>query len=150
MNYHGASASPKDLPGGAPAGYYLGGLIFVIKFNGALMRPQIPRPISQIVEIDHWKYFDDATVASPVNLKNDLMPETIQRQRPLNFEEKAELKLPKENNSLEMCLKIFEEFTFQQNMKIISDKTKLMLFNMSQKFIYPSEISFSDGHTWKS
>ena len=63
----------------------------MIKFNGALMRPPIPRPLSYNHDaVGHWKYFDDATVASPVNLKNDLMPETIQRQRPLNFEEKAE------------------------------------------------------------
>ena len=76
VNYLGVSSSPKALPGGAPAGCYLGGLIFVIKFNGALMRPKIPRLNSLTSKANnnfgHWKYFDDATVATTVNLRRDL------------------------------------------------------------------------------
>ena len=148
VNYHGAAASPKPLPGGAPAGCYLGGLIFVIKFNGALMRPKIARPIQNsdvFADFGHWKYFDDVSVASSVNLKQDLQTETCQRPKPLNFDEKSELSLPKEKNRLNDCLKMFEDFTIQQKLKINQEKTKLMLFNMSQKYRFPLELGFSDG-----
>ena len=43
------------------------------------------------------------------------------------------------------CLQNFEGFTKDQNMKINNNKTMLMLFNMSQKYRFPLEISFSDG-----
>ena len=98
VNYLGVSSSPKALPGGAPAGCYLGGLIFVIKFNGALMRPKIPRLNSLSSKANdnfgHWKYFDDATVAAAVNLRQDLEAEIIQRPKPLKMDEKSGLYLP--------------------------------------------------------
>ena len=36
MTFNGAKSSRRMLPGGAPQGAYLGGLIFTIKYNGAL------------------------------------------------------------------------------------------------------------------
>ena len=39
LKYRGENSSPKMLPGGSPQGTLLGGLMFILKFNGALMRP---------------------------------------------------------------------------------------------------------------
>ena len=80
LTYNGASSSEKHLPGGAPAGCLLGGLIFILKFNGAFLRPKIPRPIGQFF---HAKYFDDVSTAASVDLKKDLQKDLVQRQKPL-------------------------------------------------------------------
>jgi hypothetical protein len=43
LSYNGAQSSLKMIPGGGPQGAYLGGFIFIIKYNGAFLRPHIPR-----------------------------------------------------------------------------------------------------------
>ena len=43
IGYKGATSSRKMLPGSTPQGAFLGILLFVIIFNGALLRPAIPR-----------------------------------------------------------------------------------------------------------
>ena len=45
MKYNGHYSTQKMLPGGGPQGAYMGGIIFMIKYNGAFLRPPIPRPI---------------------------------------------------------------------------------------------------------
>ena len=50
----------KVLPGGFSAVTWLGGLLLIVKFNGACMQPPIPRPITK----NHGmqvKYIDDAS-----------------------------------------------------------------------------------------
>ena len=41
LSYNGAQSSLKMLPGGGPQVAYLGGLIFIIKYNGAFLRQDI-------------------------------------------------------------------------------------------------------------
>ena len=48
LEYNGCLTKPKDLPGGAPQGTLLGQICFIIKFNGALLRPPIPRNLLSI------------------------------------------------------------------------------------------------------
>ena len=43
LTFNGAISSKKMLPGGGPQGASLGGIIFIVKFNGAFLRPPIPR-----------------------------------------------------------------------------------------------------------
>ena len=45
LSFNGATSSRKFLPGGGPQGAHLGGIIFIIKYNGAFLRPPIPRNI---------------------------------------------------------------------------------------------------------
>ena len=66
------------LPGGGPQGAYLGGLIFILKYNGAFLRPPVPRPIRGPVlkaKSEKVKYVDDGTVAVSVDLKASLIPD---------------------------------------------------------------------------
>jgi hypothetical protein len=43
LTYNGATSSPRDLPGSSPQGAFLGIFFFVVKYNGASLRPRIPR-----------------------------------------------------------------------------------------------------------
>ena len=72
------------LPGGGPQGAYLGGIIFIIKYNGAFLRPSIPRPFNQPIseaKAAKVKYIDDGTVAVSVDLKSSLIEDPEIRQK---------------------------------------------------------------------
>ena len=72
MKYNGHYSTQKMLPGGGPQGAYMGGIIFMIKYNGAFLRPPIPRPIPgpvQSSKSEKVKFVDDGTVAVSINLK---------------------------------------------------------------------------------
>merc|ERR1712001_537008 len=82
QKYQKTEAEPKYLPGGFGAGTWMGGFLFLVKFNGICLRPPIPRPISGNGAIQ-LKYIDDSTKAATVNLKKSLIPDPITRPFPL-------------------------------------------------------------------
>ena len=135
MSYNGEMATPKELPGGGPQGAYLCGLIFIVKYNGAFLRPPIPPQIkgpvckSKSVKV---KYIDDGTVATSINLKKCLINDPINRQRPLNYHERTMQVLPHENNLLQYYLDDTEKFTRENRMKINPKKSQVILFNKSK------------------
>ena len=43
LTFHGATSSPRNLPGSSPQGAFLGIFLFIVKFNGASLRQSIPR-----------------------------------------------------------------------------------------------------------
>ena len=65
----------------------------IIKYNGAFMRPPIPRntmgPVTKS-KSEKVKYVDDGTVAVSINLKTCLIQDSVIRQRPFNFHERTE------------------------------------------------------------
>ena len=131
IEYHNAVSSKKTLPVGGPAGCVLGGILFIIKLNGALLRPSIPRN-NIISKKDSksitLKYFDDATEAVLLDLKHSLMPDPTSRQRPLTFHEHCENILPKDNQ-LQKSLNKLDEFVKKNKMVINNKKSKIMMFN---------------------
>ena len=133
------------LQSGSGQGCLLGGILFTIKFNGMRMRPKIPRPMSNTQNNLQVKYYDDATAAVAINLKNQLCPDPEERSRPLNWNEKAQLILPNNENELQTYLTEFEKFSVENHFKINQEKTKVILFNMSHKYVFPPELSFSDN-----
>ena len=70
FNYKGSNSSPTHLPGGAPQGTLLGVICFIVKFNGALLRPLIDRPIVSKSDATKAKYMDDISVAVKILLEN--------------------------------------------------------------------------------
>ena len=86
-NYQGAKSQEKNLPGGLSAGTCLGGLLFIVKFNGACLRPPISRPRTQNCGLQ-VKYIDDASQMASFTLKKSLIPDPIIRTTPLNYHEK--------------------------------------------------------------
>ena len=152
LTYNGEQSSAKDLPGGGPQGAFLGGLIFIIKYNGAFLRPPIPPMISGPVtksKAEKVKYIDDGTVAVSINLKKCLNIDPENRPRPLNFHERTQQILPPANNLLQYYLDDTEKFTNDNMMKINSKKSKVILFNKSCKWDFPLKFLSLIMLTWK-
>lgn len=148
LTYNGAKSSVKPLPGGGPQGAYLGGIIFIIKYNGAFLRPPIPRNIAgPVTESKHEKvkFVDDGTVAVSIDLKKCLVPDPVPRPRPLNYRERTGHILPDVNNLLHYFVKDTEKFVETNNLVINKKKTKVMLFNKSRKLDFPPEVQFSNS-----
>ena len=148
LTYNGAESKKKMLPGGGPQGAYLGGLIFIIKYNGAFLRPPVPRhiqgPVSQS-RSEKVKFVDDGTVAVTVDLKKCLVPDPIDRPRPFNYHERTRHVLPVEDNLLQFYIKDTENFVYENRMVINKQKTKVINFSKSRKWDFPPELFFSDG-----
>ena len=70
MRYSQTKSTKRSLPGSSPQGTFLGVLLFIIVFNGALLRPSVPRPDSL-----NLKYIDDLSLLQALNLKDLLIPD---------------------------------------------------------------------------
>ena len=153
LTFNGAKSSRRMLPGGGPQGAYLGGIIFIIKYNGALLRPPIPKylslgPVSKSGS-KSVKFVDDGTVAVSIDLKACLIPDPVDRVRPLKYSERTQHILPPENNLLQYFISDAEHFTKQNKMIINKDKTHVISFSNSRKWDFPPEITFSGGEQLK-
>ena len=124
----------------------MGGLIFIVKYNAAFLRPPIPRntmgPVTKS-KSEKVKYVDDGSVAVSINLKTCLVPDPVVRPKPLNYHERTCQTLPVENNLLQYYLDDTEKFAVENKMKINPRKTKVISFNKSRKFDFPPEVSMS-------
>ena len=140
MTFGKSTSSPKMLPGSTPQGALLGGLIFIVKYNGASLRPNIPRITMSTHESLSVKYVDDHSCAVRINLRDALMKDQEKRPKPLNFHERTGHALPLHSNQLQETLKDLHSFTVSNLMKINEGKTKIMLFNTSRKFDFPPEL----------
>ena len=120
------------LPGGGPQGAYLGGLIFIVKYNGAFLRPPIPRNIGGPAansKSEKVKFVDDGTVAVSLNMKSGLVLDESIRPKPLKYDERTCQILPKNENLLQLYLDDAETFTINNKMKINPNKTRIIKFN---------------------
>ena len=119
MRYKGASSSRRQLPGSSPQGAFLGILLFIIIFNGALLRPAIPRLNNR-----NLKYIDDLSMMVAIDLKRMLADDPVDRARPLTFNERTRQILPVENNQMQELLHDLHEFTTNKQLKIKERKDK--------------------------
>ena len=161
MTYKGVTASPRDLPGSSPQGAFLGIFLFIVKYNGVALRPAIPRNDRALypyklsscesqVCLSHPKdthvlYVDDLAEAEAVNLKKQLVPDSVNRPLPLNFHERTRKVFPANQSILQRNLHNVETFSAANNLKINQAKSKIIFFNTARKFDFPPEFSFSDG-----
>ena len=140
LRYQNATSSPpSDLPGGYSAGTWLGGFLFIIKFNGICLRPAIPRPNGNLAI--QLKFVDDSNKAASINLKNSLIPDPRTRQFPLTFNERTGMILNPSENVLQFELNRFQQETQQQNLVANRQKTFIMLFNPSKKYTFLPRVS---------
>ena len=72
MTFGKSTSSPRWLPGSTPQGALLGGLIFIVKYNGASIRPAVPRLMLSSTNSLSVKYVDDHSWAVKINLNKDL------------------------------------------------------------------------------
>jgi hypothetical protein len=146
LTHHQARSDKKSLPGGFSAGTWLGGLLFIVKFNGACMRPPIPRPMSGTKGIQ-VKFVDDSTQAASINLKVSLEIDQERRQRPFNYNERTQMKLKNSENILQQELDKFNDFCTQNKLVINSKKCFVMLLSRSRSYAFPPEFSIGDSGT---
>ena len=141
MRYRGATSSCRYLPGSSPQGAFLGILLFIIIFNGALLRPAIPRPHSL-----NLKYIDDLSMLFAVNLKKSLINDPVTRPRPLNYSERTQQVLQLKNNEFQNALNELHTFVSAKHMIIKEKKTDIMKFNFSTSIDFPPEFSINGFH----
>ena len=139
-----ARSSEVDLPGGFSVGTWLGGMLFIIKFNGACLRPPVPRPITGNKGMQ-LKFVDDSTQAASVNLKKSLEPDLTVRPRPLKYNERTQMKIKDEENVLQLELEKFQNFCTQNKLVINSRKCFSMVFNRSKLYAFPPEFKIGDS-----
>ena len=92
LTFNGSQSSRKSLPGGGPQGAYLGGIIFIVKYNGAFLRPPVPRPIRGPIKMskaETVKFIDVGTVAVSIDMKQCLILDPEERTKPLNYFERT-------------------------------------------------------------
>ena len=148
LTFNNCQSSQKLLPGGRPQGAYLRGIIFVVKYNGAFLRPPIPRLIQGPVHTsrsEKVKFVDDGCVATSINLQKCLVPDLKERPRPLTYPERTQHVLPSTNNLLQYFIYDTEQFVADNKMQINERKTKVIKFNRSRKWDFPSELKFGNG-----
>ena len=134
LKYQGVTSASRDLPGGYGAGTWLGGFLFIIKFNGICLRPSIPRPNgNRAIQL---KYVDDATKAASINLTNSLIQDPKTRQMPLKYHERTKMVIDTQENVLQTELDRFQKETSDNNFVTNQKKTAVMIFNTSKKFAF--------------
>ena len=143
LSYLGATSTTRDLPGGYGAGTWLGGFLFIVKFNGICLRPSIPRPSGNTAL--QLKYIDDASKAASINLKKSLIPDTQVRPQPLNFHEASGKIIDPQENVLQHELDRFQRETTQNNFVTNKKKTMVMVFNNSKNHTFIPEFRMGDS-----
>ena len=138
LKYQNTVSSSRSLPGGFGQGVWLGGLLFIIKFNGACLCPPIPRPISKNTSMQ-VKFVDDASQAASINLKLSLKPDPVIRPRPLNYHERSMMVLKPEEDIVTEELTRFSQFASQNKFVINRKKCYTMVFSRSRKYDFPPE-----------
>ena len=122
----------------------MGGFLFVIKFNGACLRPPIPRPISGNKGIQ-LKYVDDASQIASINLKKSLIQDQESRPRPLNYHERTKMILNPEHNVIQDELDKFYQFTQSNKLVINQKKCYVMQFSRSKNYDFPPEFTIGNS-----
>ena len=162
MCYKGATSTPRSLPGSSPQGAFLGIFFFIVKFNGASLRPKIPRRLintvcrakrkkcDDVICTEHAKdmhalYIDDLAEAEAIDLKTQLIDDPVKRPFPLNYHERTQHIFPTNNSLLQNQMNKVEKFTMKNQMKVNESKSKVLIFNKSRKRDFPPEFSFSNN-----
>ena len=105
---------------------------FIIIFNDAALRPNIPRPSwpfflkkSNDPAEMKMKLIDDLSIAVKVNLEDHLEAD-LGRQKPLNFAERFKSKLTNEGNIMQEFIDNLKVFATERQMVINKEKTSIM------------------------
>ena len=146
LRYQGASSTPRDLPGGYGGGTWMGGFLFIIKFNGICLRPPVPRPITGNSAVQ-LKYIDDSSKAASLNLKKSLMPDPESRPFPLKYQERTHMIINPEENLLQIELDRFHNECTRNKFVTNEKKSCVMTFNFSRKYAFPSEFHLGTSET---
>ena len=139
LSYQQAASTERQLPGGYGAGTWLGGFLFIVKFNSVCLRPAIPRPTgNRAIQL---KFVDDATKVASVNLRTSLIQDPAKRQLPLNYHERNQTIIDPQENVLQIELDRFHAEATEKNFVANKQKTFIMLFNQTRKHDFPPDFT---------
>ena len=151
LKYRGVLSGLRLLPGSSPQGTVLGVIIFIIIFNGAALRPEIPRPSWPFLSKKHndpseikMKFIDYLSIAVKVDLEAHLEADPG-RQKPLTFAERFETKQTNENNTMQEIIDNLKVFATERQMLINKEKTSVIKFSKSRTKDFPLEIKLDDA-----
>ena len=144
LSYMGPKSAVKPLPGGFGAGTFMGGLLFIVRFNGACLRPPVPRPISgnKLIQL---KYIDDSSKVASINLKRSLTENLVKSPMPLNFHERHGTVLKPEEDILQHELVKFHLWTVKNKFLVNSSKCYTMQFSRSKLYDFPLEYTIGNS-----
>ena len=144
LTYQKKTSSSHELPGGYGAGTWLGGFLFIIKFNGICLRPPIPRPNGNMAI--QLKFVDDSTKAASINLKKSLIPDPETKPYPLNFHQRTQMVIDPNEDMLQIELNRFQKETSENNFITNKKKTFVMVFNPTRKYAFSPEFRLGDSN----
>ena len=94
----------------------------------------------------HLKYVDDLSYLTSIDLKKKLVENPEKNPvRPLTYHNRTSQILPQEENILQTQMDQLRDFTEENEMRINSKKTKIMLFNTSKKNDFHPQIVSENG-----
>ena len=144
LTYQKKTSSSQELPGGYGAGTWLGGFLFIIKFNRICLRPPIPRPNGNMAI--QLKFVDDSTKAASINLKKSLIPDPQTKPYPLNFHQRTQMVIDPYEDMLQIELNRFQKETSENNFITNKKKTFVMVFNPTRKYAFSPEFRLGDSN----
>ena len=138
LTYQKKTSTKQDLPGGHGAGTWLGGFLFIIKFNGICLGPPIPSPNGNMAI--QLKFLDDSTKAASINIKRSLVPDPETKPFPINYHERTQMVLDPSENLLQMELDRFNKEGVENNFVANKKKTFVMVFNPTKNYAFFTNI----------
>ena len=124
LKFKNILSSLRSLPGSSPQGTVLGVILYIIIFNGAALRPRIPRPIWPLLPKMNndpvaikLKFIDDLSIATRINLAKDLVS-SADRPQPYTFEERLGTVVSEEANAMQRIVDGLAEFANERQMVI--------------------------------
>ena len=119
LKYRGVCSTRHFLHGSAPQGVFLGILLFIVKFNGAFLRPKVPRNLNINsctlnrrchTEVCTCKFIDDSCHARSVDLTRCLTTNNENIVHQVTYYERTGHVLHPEHNQLQLDMDQFSEF----------------------------------------
>ena len=166
--FNGVCSEVKKMPGSFSQGCYLFMILFIIQFNGALLRPQVPRCIceqSEKVCLESrkniqaklkqnrlnfsqgmtCKFIDDCCTSYSISLKEGLELVSEPYPKPVTYNQRTGHKMKQNHNQIQMRVNEFCDFTDKNKFVINKKKCEAMVFNPSQNFAFPPDISVNNS-----
>jgi len=142
----------KSITGGGPQGTVLGMILFLILINDQgeerknwKENHKCNKHNNNKIENIHWKYVDDITIAEAIELKSELNPDTGNSlERHLTFHNITKKRMPSENSQVQTQLNYLSTYAEDNEMKINTEKTKLLLFKTSKKRNFTPKFKIDD------
>ena len=123
-------------------------ILFIVQFNGVVLRPSIPRlsflPAEESNRLS-VKFFDDCSIATAYNLKNDLEEETDMKTFPLTYSQRTGHRVKRDRHTIQQEADDFYDFTVRNKFVINDKKSHIMIFNFSRRMAFPPDVKLGDS-----